>query len=284
MYKIIGGDGKEYGPITANQLRQWISQGRADAGTRVRLEAGTEWQTLGSIPEFADALAQPPTLPNLPAATPPPPKTSGLAIASLVLGLLGFCGLTALIGLILGIIALVRINQSEGRLKGQALAIVGVIVSAVFLLLMLTMVPAALSKAKAKAYHITCLNNVRQINLALIIHAQANTNTYPSAATWCDSIQSNLISTGAFKCKVADPSHRCHYAFNAKLDGLSTDEIKNPAQTVLVFETDGGWNLSGGSELKPKQSRHGRMVAVGFVDGHAEMVEASRLSQLQWEP
>jgi prepilin-type processing-associated H-X9-DG protein len=284
MYKIIGADGKEYGPITANQLRQWIAQGRANATTKVRLETITEWQTLGSIPEFADALAQPPTLPNLPAATPPPAKTSGLAIASLILGFLGFCGLTALIGLILGIVALLQINKSEGRLKGQGLAIAGVIVSAVFLLLMVTMVPSALSKAKAKAQSITCLNNVRQINLALVIHAQANTNTCPPAATWCDSIQNNVISANAFRCKAADPTHRCHYAFNAKLDGLSMDEIKNPAQTVMVFETDGGWNISGGSESKPKKARHGRLVAVGFVDGHAEMVDESRLPQLQWEP
>ena len=284
MYKVIGADGKEYGPITANQLRQWISQGRANAATKVRLETSTEWETLGSIPEFAEALAQPPSLPNLPAATPPPAKTSGLAIASLILGLLGFCGLTALIGLILGIIGMVQINKSEGRLKGQGLAIAGVIVSAVFLLLMLSMLPPAFSKAKAKAQNITCLNNVRQINLALIIQAQANTNTFPPAATWCDNIQNSVILASAFKCKAADQTHRCHYAFNAKLDGLTMTEIKNPGQTVMVFETEGGWNVSGGSELKPKQSRHGRMVAVGFVDGHAEMVDESRLPQLQWEP
>jgi len=27
MYKIIGADGREYGPITADQLRQWIREG-----------------------------------------------------------------------------------------------------------------------------------------------------------------------------------------------------------------------------------------------------------------
>src|SRR5262245_7388536 len=106
MYKVIGADGKEYGPITAKQLGQWIAQGRANAATRVRLETQTEWQSLGSIPEFGDALAQPPSLPNLPAAAAAPPKTSGMAIASLVLAVLGMCGLTAIVGLVLGIVAL----------------------------------------------------------------------------------------------------------------------------------------------------------------------------------
>src|SRR5262245_35970619 len=170
MYKVIGADGKEYGPITAKQLGQWIAQGRANAATRVRLETATEWQTLDSIPEFAEALAQPPALPNLPAAAPTPANTSGMAITSLILGFLGFCGLTAIVGLILGIIAMVRINKSEGRLKGQGLAIAGVIISAVFLLLLPALLVPAARQAKAKVLSIACLANAQQINLAVIMH------------------------------------------------------------------------------------------------------------------
>lgn len=285
MYKVIGADGKEYGPITAKQLGQWIAQGRANATTRVRLETATDWQALGAIPEFAEALAQPPTLPTLPTAPPEPAKTSGMAVASLILGFLGFCGLTALVGLVLGIIAMVRISKSEGRLKGQGLAIAGVIISAVFLVLLPALLVPAAKNAKTKVFSIACIANAQQLNTAVIMHAQANTNTCPPAATWCDAIKGNLVLTNAFQClAAADKSQRCHYAFNAKLDRISMDQIKNPAQTVMIFETDGGWNLSGGSELKPKKPRHGRMVIVGFADGHTEAVDESRLAQLQWEP
>ena len=31
MYKILGGDGKEYGPVLADTLRQWVREGRANA-------------------------------------------------------------------------------------------------------------------------------------------------------------------------------------------------------------------------------------------------------------
>lgn len=62
MYKIIGGDGKEYGPITADTLREWIAQGRANAETKVLPEGETNWQALGVIPEFA-GLVGAPTLP-----------------------------------------------------------------------------------------------------------------------------------------------------------------------------------------------------------------------------
>jgi hypothetical protein len=57
MYKIIGADQKEYGPISAEQLRAWIAEGRANGQTSVWSEGATEWKPLGSLPEFAELLA-----------------------------------------------------------------------------------------------------------------------------------------------------------------------------------------------------------------------------------
>ena len=56
MYKIIGADQKEYGPVSADQLRQWIAEGRASGASLVRPEGATEWQPLSAFPEFAEAL------------------------------------------------------------------------------------------------------------------------------------------------------------------------------------------------------------------------------------
>lgn len=55
MYKIIGADQKEYGPVSADQLRQWIRDGRVNAHTRARLESTGDWQPLSSFGEFAGA-------------------------------------------------------------------------------------------------------------------------------------------------------------------------------------------------------------------------------------
>jgi len=57
MYRIIGADQKEYGPVSANQLRQWIAEGRASGASLVRPENSTEWQPLATVPELAEALA-----------------------------------------------------------------------------------------------------------------------------------------------------------------------------------------------------------------------------------
>ena len=72
MYKIIGADQKEYGPVTAEQLRQWITEGRADGRTLVQAEGGA-WKPLSTFPEFADTRpAQPSAAPPRPAGQAPP--------------------------------------------------------------------------------------------------------------------------------------------------------------------------------------------------------------------
>src|SRR5450759_183601 len=117
MYKIIGTDQKEYGPISAEEIHRWISEGRINAQTRVRVGDNADWQLLADIPEFGDVLKnRVPPLPITPSGAPA--KTSGMAIASLVLGVLGFftCGVTGLVGLVLGIISMVKIKKSGGQL------------------------------------------------------------------------------------------------------------------------------------------------------------------------
>src|SRR5208283_4137903 len=76
MYKIIGADQKEYGPITADQLRLWIAEGRVNAQTSTRLESDANWKPLSEFPEFTGAL-------GLTVSEPPPALSAGVAAASI---------------------------------------------------------------------------------------------------------------------------------------------------------------------------------------------------------
>jgi hypothetical protein len=60
MFTIIGADGKEYGPVSADKLREWIAAGRANAQTQCKREGESAWSTLGSLSEFAGAFSAPP--------------------------------------------------------------------------------------------------------------------------------------------------------------------------------------------------------------------------------
>jgi GYF domain 2 len=52
MYKIIGIDAKEYGPVSAERIRQWLDEGRVDNQTKVQAEGELDWKRLADLPEF----------------------------------------------------------------------------------------------------------------------------------------------------------------------------------------------------------------------------------------
>jgi hypothetical protein len=224
-----------------------------------------------------------------PTAAPAPVKTSGLAITSLVLGILGLftCGLMALPGLILGIIALVKINNNKATLKGFGLALAGTIVSGVFLMMLpvwLALFLPALAAAKSRAQTIACVNNEKQLALAVRMYAGEHSEHFPPAATWCDAIKPETGSVAVFKCPSANPTSRCDYAFNSALDGM--DDSKVDPQTVMIFESDGGWNASGGADsmVTPARHQNGRIYVVAYADGSVQEVPQSELGSLRWNP
>ena len=140
MYKIIGNDGKTYGPVTAEQLREWIVQRRVENRTPVLPDGASEWTYLGLLAEFSRELAGAP-----PAIVPPkmapvsPRSTNGYATAGFVCGLISClccCGCPFnVLGLIFSIIALVQINGQVQKQEGWGLALAGLILSALSLLL-----------------------------------------------------------------------------------------------------------------------------------------------------
>jgi len=71
MYTIIGGDGKEYGPVPADQVRAWLAAGRANLDTQVKVFGTNEWKRLRDFPEFgAGAGEAPPVMPGQGAPAP----------------------------------------------------------------------------------------------------------------------------------------------------------------------------------------------------------------------
>ncbi len=103
MYKIIGADQKEYGSVTADQLRQWITEGRVNGDTPVQFEGDAGWKPLSSYTEFAEALGLTPlTAPLQPLAgnIKPPGAIKVFGIINIVLGSLGLlCAPFSIIGI-----------------------------------------------------------------------------------------------------------------------------------------------------------------------------------------
>ena len=154
MYKIIGADGREYGPITADQLREWIAEGRAGAQTRVQAEGAAQWTPLTEYVEFAPLLARtpPPRFAPGPIYITPTPRTNSMALAAMVMGVLAItscvccCGCCYgfpfnVLGVIFALVALSQINNDPQSQQGRGLAIAGLV------LCLLSLVMAAVALA-----------------------------------------------------------------------------------------------------------------------------------------
>jgi hypothetical protein len=143
MYIILGADGREYGPVSSEQLRQWIAEGRANVQTRVRAEGSTDWKLLGELAEFASLLSAQPISPITPPtfSISPPAKTNQLAVAGMILGILsltiGCCcyGLPFNVaGIICSSMALSQISKNHTQ-EGRGYAIAGLVLSILSFLL-----------------------------------------------------------------------------------------------------------------------------------------------------
>lgn len=145
IYKIIGQDGKQYGPATGEVIRQWITEGRVESRTPVFVDGAMDWNFVGLLPEFAGCF----TAPVAPPAIAPPPgagsaggltKTNSYAKAGMIFGILSVtcccCGFPfGILGLVFSLIGLSQINANPQLHEGRGMAIAGLILSILSLLL-----------------------------------------------------------------------------------------------------------------------------------------------------
>ncbi len=225
------------------------------------------------------------------AAPLPSAKTSGLAIASLVLAVCGFftCGLTAIVGLILGIVGLCAISKRADQLKGKGLAIAGIVVSAIcivivpFITLMMAILMPALAGARMQAKTAVSLNQARQICLAMMMYCEENEGRFPPVDNWTAALTPYIGDKKILESPFA-PHTGLAWAMNRHLDGRKLNDIRRPAQTVLFFEARIGGPPAGGKEILPNRPRGRRGYVIGFLDGHVELMPPERLQDLVWIP
>ncbi len=143
MYKIIGNDGNEYGPIDAAGLRTWISQGRVHSQSLVRAEDGGQWQPLQAYAEFASLAGMPPVAaPNIPARAKSDDTVATIIPyrnpQALIAYYLGIFSLFPMLGFLLGAAAFIlgirglMFVKRHPEAKGKVHAWIGIICGGLF--------------------------------------------------------------------------------------------------------------------------------------------------------
>ena len=169
-------------------------------------------------------------LTSTPTETPAPVvKTSGMAIAALVLGILSIFtfGLTAIPALIFGIISLVIIEKSGGRITGRGFAITGIVAPVLGLVPLMAILMPALSRTREQGKRAVCLSNLKQLTLAWIMYADENDDFLVNGAIGYSNMN---MSWGDHRNEVAwvkTFSREEEVAIQSIMDGALWPYVKN---------------------------------------------------------
>lgn len=160
---LVHREGTQMGPYDLEEVRQLVYAGMLRETDLAWLQGTPAWVSLSTLLAAPASFAQPAALPATSLAyAPQAVGTSGLAVASLVLGILSLLGclfLGAVPAVICGHLALSTIRNSRGYIKGEGLALAGLItgysaiIITVFVVLAFLVFPVFLSLVAAVASH-----------------------------------------------------------------------------------------------------------------------------------
>jgi hypothetical protein len=132
-FKANDKDETEYGPLDAEQIREWVREKRMDNNSLVRKSTDEEWRPLGQVPDWQTSAIPPEGIPPV-ARTGPPGKVQAIGIMTLVGGILAlltcfgialgtmFIYIPWIYSLILGIMAIMKGSQMLGSNPAPAFA------------------------------------------------------------------------------------------------------------------------------------------------------------------
>jgi predicted Zn finger-like uncharacterized protein/prepilin-type processing-associated H-X9-DG protein len=211
-------------------------------------------------------------------ASPPPAQaTNGLAIASLVTGILGlFMPLLGIVGIVLGIMGLRKTR--DPAVGGQGMAIAGIVTGSLGIIVtvcMISILVPGLSRARETASRVKCASNMSQIGIAAIMYANDNENRLPDdlgslhvaedilpMGSRCPSVEHGRVPAGLAGDELAAwVNANTDYIYVGR--GLN---VNGPAETVVLYEPAADHGDGGGNVL--------------FLDGHVEWTDANNLKEL----
>jgi prepilin-type processing-associated H-X9-DG protein len=130
------------------------------------------------------------------------------------------------------------------------------------------------TQARETARAVSCLSNVKQICLGMIMFTQDSDEKFKlKPESYKKSIMPYIKNEAIFKCP-SDSSGGVSYSFNSSLAGVSLAKLQYPADTVMIYEGKNG----------KLDFRHDGKAAVGFADGHAKLINAEGAKKLRWKP
>lgn len=191
---------------------------------------------------------------------PQKPERSGNAVASLVLGILGFLGLGIITGIpavICGHVARSQIKKSKNTLRGSGLALAGLIMGYFWIAggSAALLIPA-INQAREHARKTVSMNQAKTIAEACIKFAEQNNDTLPE--TLSSLVEEDYISADTLRSPFATEDEKVSYELVAS--GPFRVGEKNTTNILL----------------RDRHSSQRGMQTVAYTDGQAAVIDVDK--------
>jgi len=175
-------------------------------------------------------------------------------------------------------------SKPKEKFKGSNFAVLGMVLGVTLMDCWFVETCAPVQTALGMA----CAFNLQRLGKAMLLYSN-NNGCYPEPNRWCDLLSEyEQIELKHFLCPgvtfqwrrqvfpwPVPKNEKCYYAMNPNC------EPNSPPDTVLLFETKGGWNKFGGLDLMTTKNHWGYCIIL-FNDGHVEIVSQKHIPDLNW--
>ena len=258
MQFYIHRNGQKLGPYAPEEVRSMLIAGTLQSTDLAWHEGAVDWAPLTSFPSIVGptppGTAIPPNVYAQPHTGAQPTQTSGLAISSLVLGILSFFTLflTAIPAIICGHVSLSQIKKSGGRISGRGLAIGGLATAyfacffggiAVLAGIALPVFSAVNDRGRATK----CMSQAKQIAIACKLYAMDHKGNYPASLD--ELVPDYLTDRNLFVCPMTQDKTAMGYEYFGGKDSDPADKILLESKATtrshkrVIITSDGSGSL-----------------------------------------
>ena len=251
---FIQHQGQQTGPFTHQEIQAGVASGLYQQTDLVWYEGAAGWMPLSQLPLLLNGTAQ------LPFGAIP--KTSGLAITSMVLGISSFfCGITSIPAIICGHIAHSKIRKSQGQQTGTGFAIAGFITGYLGIIVMIAMLAGLTApmvmRQRKKADQTEATSNARSFGLALT-EFESEYGRFPDAST--AALVANDTNTPEITGSSSNARFRQLFGAN-----ITQSEHSFYAKAAGTMKPDG--DVSGDNAVAPGECGFGYVENIRTDDG-----------------
>jgi prepilin-type processing-associated H-X9-DG protein len=130
-------------------------------------------------------------------------------------------------------------------------------------------------QARERAREASCLSNIRQQGVGVLMYAQDYDEKYPPATAWMDVTSTYMRDATVRSCPSVPGASTTTfgYAYNSKLSRIEESKIRDPKTTPMIYDSSNlAKNASDAVTSLPSPARHLKNNNMGYADGHAKRI------------